>query len=342
MPLPRWEALSTNWLTGPMTLVHINCPICEAAYQVPEASLAAAARIRCGRCGLEFTQDWRPGRQHAPPFNPPPLVPTRDTGGSRDSLPAEIPVPTHQSGEPEGPAGIPGTETAGQTLEKPAQAAEKSSEPSAAARPPWMAPAESLAEANRAPAPGPTPEEIRLANEIGPPPPYLPGGRARPVSVRPPIQAPVQPLPPPPPPVQEPRQEVSPDPASLEPEAVNAGGTKAEPVEADTPLRWPARVRITPTLLVVGLSVAMMIIIALYGRRADVMRHLPLITPVYKVFGLVAVQPASARAGTLNVNAAMDQRASTTPLIRTRPRSEVTPKVPPEPGLELESHSVAK
>ncbi len=46
--------------------MRIECPGCEAAYEVPQAQIRPGRSVRCARCGLQ----WRPGGEQPPEPEP--------------------------------------------------------------------------------------------------------------------------------------------------------------------------------------------------------------------------------------------------------------------------------
>jgi predicted Zn finger-like uncharacterized protein len=79
--------------------MRINCPSCNATYEVPDTLLGAAARrVRCARCAHEWTPE-QPAPQAAPPppapppAAPPPPPPEPEPAVERPAAPRPRPVP---------------------------------------------------------------------------------------------------------------------------------------------------------------------------------------------------------------------------------------------------------
>jgi predicted Zn finger-like uncharacterized protein len=52
--------------------MHIDCPTCQAGYDVPEARLHPGLMLRCHRCGAEFLVPAPKLEPSVPPEQPPP------------------------------------------------------------------------------------------------------------------------------------------------------------------------------------------------------------------------------------------------------------------------------
>jgi predicted Zn finger-like uncharacterized protein len=164
--------------------MRILCPLCEAAYQVPDSRIAAASRMRCGQCDFVFTPAVV---REVPPLTEaqPPEMPRVATDGAAPPPP----VVTYMSGTTQArqfPAAEP------QPVEQlPPLAAAPSADASPAVQPfqeplgapPPYRPVEAVQKPEPArvemapPAPKQEPAagmDIRLAGELGPPPPYRP------------------------------------------------------------------------------------------------------------------------------------------------------------------------
>jgi predicted Zn finger-like uncharacterized protein len=82
--------------------MRIACPSCSAAYEVPDALLAAGPRLlRCARCGAQFTAEGSPPPpEPAPPEPPPPESPPeppQETAPPARDRPAPTRGPTRHS-----------------------------------------------------------------------------------------------------------------------------------------------------------------------------------------------------------------------------------------------------
>ena len=89
--------------------MRIECPGCEAAYEVPEAQIRPGRSVRCARCGLQ----WRPGGEAEQAGLPEPAPAAADpedasepaaaasADASEDGLP-DVAPPGHAPGHPLG------------------------------------------------------------------------------------------------------------------------------------------------------------------------------------------------------------------------------------------------
>lgn len=101
--------------------MHLVCPQCHAVYEVPRAALVSHPRVRCARCGAEWTPEV-PEEEDLPHATPASPVPAADaafepdqaaapaqaasdkTGPSRDAGPGEGLAPLGRTSAPPRPA----------------------------------------------------------------------------------------------------------------------------------------------------------------------------------------------------------------------------------------------
>src|SRR3974390_1113749 len=98
--------------------MRIDCPSCQAAYDVPDRLLSAGRTVRCARCGGE----WTPHPETSPEHKGPNQEPQQAASRPAHELPPapELPHPT--------------------AMERLAQQAPRLATPSSALRAPWGAP----------------------------------------------------------------------------------------------------------------------------------------------------------------------------------------------------------